>query len=67
MIKTLTIAIAIIAVIVVMTAGQVYAKSAYQSGYRNGCADHIRGSPYFVLSINPQYSQGYQDGYAKCG
>jgi len=52
--------------LIVMVTTTVYAMSDYERGYRNGCADHIRGSSYWLLLPTRDYARGYDAGYYNC-
>ena len=59
--------IAVVAVVMVSVQAQAaYARSAYESGYRNGCGDHIKGSWHLNFALSPDYGRGYEDGWASC-
>ena len=60
------VAIALVLTTVVGTAQARFGDTPYQSGYHNGCGDHIKGSPFLVLSIDPQYTRGYYNGWYAC-
>jgi hypothetical protein len=66
MIKQTLVAVTAIALVLMTVAGTAYARlgdNAYQSGWRDGYAAHVKGGPYFVLSISQAYSRGYNDGW----
>jgi hypothetical protein len=63
---TVVVAIALVLMTVAGTAQARFGDTPYQSGYHNGCGDHIKGDPYFDLSLSPDYSSGYINGWNAC-
>lgn len=68
MIKQLVVGLAALTVLltILATTQQAHA-DAYGAGWRDGYAAHVKGGPYFALSISRAYSQGYQDGWDAWG
>ena len=57
------VAIALVLMTVAGTAQARFGDTPYQSGWRDGYADHVKGGPLFCICLSPEQQRGYLDGW----
>ena len=66
MIKQTLVVVVAIALVVMTVAGTAQARlgnNPYQSGWRDGYAEHVKGGAFFCICLSPAQQRGYLDGW----